>query len=88
MLGFFRLIAKALKSNVKRFLRSMCTLEYRINVQQSLFKCLVLAHLLTYLFRTVEKHVLTTWVEFVFTIYLLSTRLFGLHVYLVLCVDA
>ena len=58
------------------------TLEYRINVQQILFKFWVLAHLHAYfvLHNSTEKNVVQ---NLFFTTYLLPTRLFGLHVYLV-----
>ena len=56
------------------------TLEYRINVQQILFKFWVLAHLHAYfvLHNSTEKNVVQ---NLFFTTYLLPTRLFGLHVY-------
>ena len=55
------------------------TLEYQINVQQILFKFWVLAHLHAYfvIHNSTEKK---CGAEFVFTTYLLPTRLFGLHV--------
>ena len=58
------------------------TLEYWINVQQILFKFWVLAHLHAYfvLHNSTEKNVVQ---NSFFTTYLLPTRLFGLHVYLV-----
>ena len=58
----------------------LITLEYRINVQQILFKFLVLAHLQAYfvLHNSTEKNVVQ---NLFFTTYLLPTRLFGLHVY-------
>ena len=56
------------------------TLEYRIKVQQILFKFWVLAHLHAYfvLHNSTEKNVVQ---NLFFTTYLLPTRLFGLQVY-------
>ena len=57
-----------------------CTLEYRINVQQIWFKFWVLAHLHAYfvLHNSTEKNVVQ---NLFFTVYLLPTPLFGLHIY-------
>ena len=70
--------------NVQLLIKRSCdivpTLEYRINVQQILFKFWVLAHLHAYfvLHNSTEKNVVQ---NLFFTTYLLPTRLFGLHVY-------
>ena len=68
------------KRNENRIEAIPSTLEYRINVQQILFRFWVLAHLHAYfvLHNSTEKNVVQ---NLFFTTYLLPTRLFGLHVY-------
>ena len=67
-------------SMYNRNLRVTTTLEYRINVQQILFKFWVLAHLHTYfvLHNSTENNVVQ---NLFFNAYLLPTPLFGLHIY-------